>query len=501
MTTNNFIQQFKSARNVSVPIVAISSPDPGATCLSLKAALPDNIALVTWNIVTGFSGINEEGENVAREYPVAPGDPIQALKLAKEKFPIGSILFIFNAHRLLHELTVVQAIWNLRDEFKNKPCMLVLLGPDISLPIELQQDVLVLDEPLPGTDELKSIVKATAENKTAKLASPIDYDKAIPALRGLPAFAADTVMALSVQNREVVYDLLWERKRQMIEDTPGLSIYRGIEKFDDLGGIEHAKKYMRRVIAGKDSPSAIIFLDEMEKMWSGATAGTSDSSGVSQGFLGTMLTYQQDHNADGMILMGPPGAAKSAFAKAVGNEAGILTIVFDMQSMKNSLVGASESNLRNALKVITAICGENGRPLFIGTCNRWSALPPELRRRYGDTFYFDLPDDEERKAIFNIYIKKYDIEPKQIKDVLKEQWTGAEIERCCQKAYRLGMTLKEAAQFIVPVSKSASEEIDALRKQADRKFLSAAYPGPYLMDRQVSTKQKHGRIFQEETVN
>lgn len=497
----NFIQQFKSARNVSVPILAINSPDPGATCLSLKAALPDNIALVTWNIVTGFSGINEEGENVATDNPVAPGDPISALKAAKEKFPIGSILFIFNAHRLLHELTVVQAIWNLRDEFKNKPCMLVLLGPDISLPIELQQDVLVLDEPLPGTEELKSIVKATAENKTAKLASPVDYDKAIPALRGLPAFAADTVMALSVQNREVVYDLLWERKRQMIEDTPGLSIYRGTEKFDDIGGLNHIKSYMRKVINGKDSPACIVFIDEGEKQFSGSTSGTSDSSGVSQGILGTMLTYQQDHNADGMMLYGPPGAAKSAFAKAVGNEAGILCVQLDINGLKSSLVGESESHLRNALKVITAICGDGGRALFLMTCNRHASLPPELRRRYGDTFYFDLPDDEERKAIFNIYVKKYELETKQIKDVIREQWTGAEIERCCQKAYRLGMTLKEAAQFIVPVSKSASEEIDALRKQADRKFLSAAYPGPYLINRPAE-RPKSGRIFvEEETVN
>jgi len=493
---NDLIAQFKSARNVSVPIVAIQTPDPGATCLSLKEALPDNIPLISWNIVSAFSGLNEEGSHVATDNSVAAGDPISALVKAKEKFPAGSILFMFNAHRLLHELTVVQAIWNLRDEFKNKPCMLVLLGPDIKLPIELQQDVLVLDEPLPGTEELKSIVDLTAKNKTAKLATPVDYDKAVTALRGLPAFAADQVMALSVQNREVVYDLLWERKRQMIEDTPGLSIYRGTEKFEDIGGLDHIKSYMKRVISGKDAPSVVVFLDEIEKSWAGATSGTSDSSGVSQGFLGTMLTYQQDRNADGMLFIGPPGAAKSAFAKAVGNEADILTVIFDTQSMKNSLVGESESNLRNALKVITAICGENKRALFIGTCNKWASLPPELRRRYGDTFYFDLPDEDERKAIYSIYTKKYNVPVKQIKDVIGEAWTGAEIERCCQKAYRLGMTLKEAAQFIVPVSKSAADEIDALRKQADRKFLSSAYPGPYLINK--PTKTKNSRVFAEE---
>jgi hypothetical protein len=492
---NDLISQFKAARNVSVPICAVNTPDPGATCLALKEALPDNIPLISWNIVSAFSGLNELGQHVATDNSVAAGDPISALVKAKEKFPAGSILFLFNAHRLLHELTVVQAIWNLRDEFKNKPCMLVLLAPDIKLPIELQQDVLVLDEPLPGTEELKNIVDLTAKNKTAKLAVPVDYDKAVTALRGLPAFAADQVMALSIQNREVVYDLLWERKRQMIQDTPGLSIYRGTEKFNDIGGLDHIKSYMRKVIAGKESPSVVCFIDEGEKQFSGATSGTSDSSGVSQGFLGTLLTYQQDHHADGMMLYGPPGAAKSAFAKAVGNEAGILCVQLDLNGLKSSLVGESEINLRNALKIITAVCGEGGRALFLMTCNRHVALPPELRRRYGDMFYFDLPDEDERKAIFKIYVNKYDIDVKQVKDVISEAWTGAEIERCCQKAYRLGMTLKEASQFIVPVSKSAADEIDALRKQADRKFLSAAYPGPYLINRPTTTT--NSRIFAE----
>jgi len=40
-----------------------------------------------------------------------------------------------------------------------------------------------------------------------------------------------------------------------------------------------------------------------------------------------------------------------------------------------------------------------------------------------------------------------------------EGWTGAEIKECCRKAHRLGMTLAEASRYIVPVSRSAGEQI------------------------------------------
>jgi len=68
-----------------------------------------------------------------------------------------------------------------------------------------------------------------------------------------------------------------------------------------------------------------------------------------------MLTWMQDHEADGMILLGQPGSAKSARAKATGNTAGIPTIAFDLTAMESSLVGASGDRLRTALKVVEAV--------------------------------------------------------------------------------------------------------------------------------------------------
>ena len=183
----------------------------------------------------------------------------------------------------------------------------------------------------------------------------------------------------------------------------------------------------------------------------------------------------QDHEAEGTIFLGPPGAAKSAIGKATGNTAGVPTIAFDLSAMQDSLVGASGERLRAALQVVDAV--SQGRSLWIATCNSIASLPPELRRRFTlGTFFFDLPNGEERNAIWKLYLVRYGIEGERPND---EGWTGAEIKECCRKAARLRISLQDAAAYIVPVSRSASEQIRTLRQQASGRFISASKPGVY----------------------
>jgi SpoVK/Ycf46/Vps4 family AAA+-type ATPase len=189
-----------------------------------------------------------------------------------------------------------------------------------------------------------------------------------------------------------------------------------------------------------------------------------------------MLTWMQDKEADGCIFIGPPGAAKSAIAKATGNTAGVPTSAFDLSAMQASLVGESGSRLRAALKIVEAV--SQGRALFIATCNSIGVLPPELRRRFSlGTFFFDLPSSAERGAIWELYMAKYGVQGHALPN--DEGWTGAEIKECCKKASRLRLTLEQAAEYIVPVSKSAADQIRQLREQASGKFISASAPGVY----------------------
>jgi hypothetical protein len=92
------------------------------------------------------------------------------------------------------------------------------------------------------------------------------------------------------------------------------------------------------------------------------------------------------------------------------------------------------------------------------------------------TYFFDLPSAEEREQIWKIYQAKYGVSGELPDD---DGWTGAEIRECCRKAYRLRLPLIEAAQYTVPVSRSAAEQIKALRQSASGKFLSASGSGIY----------------------
>lgn len=503
--TPQLIQQIKAARRVSVPLVAVTTPDPAATVKAIAEAAGPEAAVLRWDLVEGLRIVHHDQEGVREareavrtavvgEQDPTVANPVLLLQLAR-KLPPGAVLFVHLANRLIADPMTVQAAWNLRDEFKRDQRMLVLLGVTCDWPAELAGDVITLDEPLPDADALDGILRKVHGNAGVET-KPDVLARGVEAVQGLPAFQAEQVAAMSLRKSGLDVDALWERKRRQIELTPGLKVQREAPgescRFADIGGVEVVKSFLGRVMAGQARPNAVVFIDEIEKFLAGAGGGggAGDSSGVSQDQLGQLLSYMQDQGAAGCIFVGPPGAAKSAVAKAAGNEAGIPTIQLDLGAMKGSLVGASEQNLRAALKVITSV--SNGRSLWIATCNSIGDLPPELRRRFTlGTFFFDLPDAEERQSIWNIWAARYGLSLQGEKVgrnrsvyVMPDDagWTGAEIKQCCDIAYRLGCPLKEAAGFVVPVSRSASEQLERLRKAAEGRFLSASRPGVYRRD-------------------
>lgn len=473
-TTAEFRTALKSVRRSGTPIVAIRTADPASAMQLFREALNGKAAttpMIQYDIVNGATAMNEPGQAIAFEQTEIP--PPDFLRQAIKKLPPESILFFHNPQRLWEQPDILQAIWMTRDTFKMDGRTLVLLStPGAILPIEIANDVVVLDEPLPSEADLREVAKTLAEGSEVTI-SDADLDRAVDALVGLAAFPAEQVLAMSMSKSGLDVDALWERKRQVIESTPGLRVWRGGESFDSIGGCASIKKFLRSIMAGKEAPRVIVFVDEIEKAFAGT--GT-DLSGVTTEMTGTMLGWMQNHHADGVIMVGHPGSGKSAIAKACGASAGIPTIEFDLSAMKSGIVGSSGERLRAALSVIEAI--SHGRSCWLATCNSISSLPPELRRRFklSAPFFFDLPDAEERDAIWKIYEKQYETKGKRPKD---EGWTGAEIEECCHKAYRLDIPLAEAAAYIVPSCKSASQTIEALRDLASGRFLSASQPGPY----------------------
>lgn len=486
MDTEKLKQQIAGARRLGVPLLAIETPDMAATIQLAVAAMTNGSALpvYVWDVVNGLRYANKEGEvEIGRLNLNAESLAEQTINATEMlvfcgKLAQRSAVFMLNAHLFWGQESVTQGIWNLRDKFKSTKRTLILLGASMRLPAELERDVLVLDEPLPDDEALGKIADDLYNQigTTAKFPKGM-RDKTVRASRGLSAFAAEQAIALSLTKSGIDTDQLWEHKRKMVEQTKGLRVQSGGETFKDIGGLAAIKEFGKLLFSGAEPPSAIIWVDEIEKAMAGSSGPIGDSSGTSQDQLGQLLQEMQANKWPGMILPGPPGTAKSLFAQALAAEHDVPCIALDLGAMKGSLVGQSEQQIRAAMKVIKAVAGTGA--YWIATCNRMESLPPELRRRFTDGIrFFDLPDDEERASIWVIMRKKYSIKEADVQPD-DHQWTGADIRNVCALAYRLKVTLRKAATYITPVAKSDPHSIERLRKLAHNSFLSASKPGLY----------------------
>lgn len=480
-------------RRTSAPLVALCTVDAPHTVATVTALFPQETPIAQWDVVRGITPITQAGADIVTALN-SKGDatnPVAMLKNAPQ-MPQRSVLFAHNLHLFMNQPGVVQALANLRDVLKSNGATMILLAPALTLPAEIRQDVIVLEEPLPDAKALGRVIAGEVTNfyKSTDVALEITSDahaRSVDALRGLGAFAAEAEVAMALSKDGLDVQRLWHRKQQVIAQTPGLSVYKGTERYDSIGGLIVLKEYLTSIIHGKYNIKAIIFVDELDKALAGMHG---DNTGVSQDIHGTLLTHMEEKQMPALLLLGPPGVGKSVIAKTTGNEAGVPTIMLDLAGLKDAHVGASEKNIRQALKVIDAI--SDGHALMIATCNNIAILPPELQRRFKlGRMFVDLPDTGEQDAIWRTHLAKYPALRDETRP-LCAQWTGADIAQCVQLAYNLDISLVTASNYIVPVAISAQQDIERLRSEAAGRYLSASYHGVYRQPQhsvQNSTRQ------------
>jgi ATP-dependent 26S proteasome regulatory subunit len=127
---------------------------------------------------------------------------------------------------------------------------------------------------------------------------------------------------------------------------------------------------------------------------------------------------------------------------------------------------------------------EKSSPVFvIATANDVSQLPPELLRkgRFDEIFFVDLPTEEERSKIFSIHLQRMRRDPSRfnLEQFVRatQGFSGSEIEQVIVSAlfdafeYEDGRDINDeillqAASEIIPLSYTAKEKIDFLREWA-----------------------------------
>ncbi len=137
---------------------------------------------------------------------------------------------------------------------------------------------------------------------------------------------------------------------------------------------------------------------------------------------------------------------------------------------------------------------EKKKPVFvIATSNNIADLPPELLRkgRFDEIFFVDLPDPDEREIIFKIHVGKKKRDPSKY-DVKRlaavaDGFSGAEIEaavvEAMYEAFAAGREfatadVEAAIRGTVPLSKTSAESIAKLRAWAATRARPASARAP-----------------------
>jgi len=473
------LEMLRNARRAGVPLIAINTPDPKDTMEMLASLANGKSPVVCWDCISGLRPVNEAGRDAIAlvNAEEAEGSPIGFLEAAAD-LPDGTIVCFLQADAWINEPPVIQGIWNLRDPYKRSQRTLILLGRQIRLPLSLQGDVVTIDGGLPSREELKAIARSMDEAAVTAYAERPETDeeticRVADLTAGLSAFLAEQAVAMSLRRDGFNFEVLAENRRSMIEQTRGLSVDRGRETFNDIGGLDQAKLFGRALFEGPHPPSLVVRVEEIEKVMAGSQG---DLSGTSQDALQVMLNAMEDNGWDGIVAFGCPGAGKSLYSKALANTFGRMSLSLDLNATKGSLVGESEKYVREAMGVIRAIGGD--RVFFVATANRLNTIPGELLRRFrGGIWMFDFPGDEERSRIWPIHLAKYGVDESEKPD--DKMYAGSDIRNCCERAWKMGKSLRFASQFIAPVGKTAKDVIRDAQRLADGNFLSASQPGLY----------------------
>ena len=330
-----------------------------------------------------------------------------------------------------------------------------------------------------------------------------DREYLMPSLKGMTAFEIDRVLdmamskngSLSAEDQEMI--LL--QKKQMVKKSGLLELVDTPESLDDIGGLTALKEYLKK------KSDIVKQLAEAQKF------GVSVPKGV--------------------FIVGMPGCGKSLCAKASAALFDAPLLKLDMGSMMGKYVGESESNLRKAIKIAEAaapcvlwideiekgfsgVGGNNdimtrmfgyflswmqdkkSSVYVIATANNADALPPELKRkgRFDEIFCVNLPNEEERKAIFDVHVGKKKNKGNtrnldkgtQYNQLIKttEGFNGADIESVVNEAIeecfltnRCELTverLTDVAKRTISISKSCKKQIESMKKAfAENNFKDA----------------------------
>lgn len=443
--------------------------------------------VVFWSCSRGF-----EAEGARAD---AALEPTKGLKKILQS-PDRVVFVLKDFHAFLEDPTVVRRLRDIVRELRSSYKSLVILSPILKIPVELEKDVTVCDLPLPTAKELTTVLQnllGSVKQKSSSVAitsDPALVERVASASLGLTEGEAENIYAKAVVSgasfSEQDLSLIIAEKKQILRKTGLLEYFDLDQDLSSVGGLRRLK----------------IWLDHRRDAFSERASryGLPPPRGV--------------------LLLGVQGCGKSLTAKAVATQWQMPLLRLDVGAIFNSFIGASEENVRKAIKVAESLApavlwvdeiekgfagvrssgsvdaGVTARvfasfltwlqektcPVFVvATANQVKSLPPELLRkgRFDEIFFVDLPSEKERRDILGIQIRKRNRDPGafdlEALAARSEGFSGAELEEAVVAALYATFPLNRdiatedlatALDETVPLSRTMKEEVEGLREWA-----------------------------------
>ncbi|HVJ69720.1 MAG TPA: AAA family ATPase [Caulifigura sp.] len=416
-------------------------------------------------------------------------EPLEFLRQTAD-YPEDHVFLLKDLHPHLKDAGVVRQLRDLIARLRARRQSILLMTPVDEIPVELMKDLFLMELPLPGLEEIREVLSDVRESLSANvLMDPAQEEHLLKAVLGLTAEEARKAFARALQNREEIDDTVYAglvaEKRHMVQGSDLLEFFDLDEGIDDIGGLEGLKTWI--------AERAEAFSTDAQ------------SRGIS--------------NPKGVLLAGVQGCGKSLSAKAIARLLGFPLVRMDLSTLLESTRGSSEQNLREVLHTMETIAPsvlwleeidkafagfdaeastdatiarivgrfltwlqEHTSPVFVvATANNVARLPPELLRRgrFDELFFVDLPNYYERKAIFEIHLKRRGWKPEMFDTEglanRTDEYSGAEIETIVNSAiiesYSQGRMLtdddlEQSRDRTVPLSVTMEDQIFALREWA-----------------------------------
>lgn len=454
----NLINEIKSHIESHYPIIyLITQEDDQANHLIDTVLEDDERKILEWNLGCGF--VKYKTTNTMGEYCNFE----KALENLLAQDLIQHVVIIRDAHIALKEPLAVARLKALVNKFSaddEAHVTVIMIGFEANIPYELEKLITLFDLPLPDREKIDSILDEFATVYEV----PIEADlkqKLNYSLQGLSYQEIVLLLTRSYQNDgdidEKDVTLIQHQKSQIIKKSGILEMVNVAEKFSDIGGLKKLKPWL-------EQKSKII-----KNFTKAQKFGVEPPKGV--------------------LIAGMPGCGKSLTAKATASLFDMPLLRLDIGSIMGKYVGESESNMRKAIKVAEAVSpsilwvdelekafvgiGQGGagsevatrlfgffltwmqektsQVFVIATANDISHLPPELMRkgRFDEVFYVDFPNEEERKAIFDVHLAKRkknnsNISTSELAKATNE-YSGADIESVIKEAIEQAFIDNEAA--------------------------------------------------------